>query len=280
MPRPAAFLIAIPLAVFAISFGLRATLADSNDEETPVQESVPSPPPVLNVVVAEPQLLPTPVPEPDPAIADRTDCAEIEGTDYRSPAEREWYIANCSGGGETQAATGAVDGAQTVTGPPPAVGGGQSPLGDRLVIPAIGVNADVWGTAVGGTGAMPDPVGYFNALWYDFSGFPGLGGNVTGGNLVMSGHVDCARCHNGSPGLAVFYYIRNLGPGDSIQYYTAGGQVVNYVVMSSGDYDSSANWAAIVAAGAADLTLITCTGTWNAAAHEYSHRHVVFARKV
>jgi hypothetical protein len=27
--------------------------------------------------------------------ADRTDCAAIRGTDYRSEAERQWFLANC-----------------------------------------------------------------------------------------------------------------------------------------------------------------------------------------
>jgi hypothetical protein len=28
--------------------------------------------------------------------ADRTSCAEIRGTDYRSDSERAWFIANCT----------------------------------------------------------------------------------------------------------------------------------------------------------------------------------------
>jgi hypothetical protein len=28
-------------------------------------------------------------------LADRTNCAEIRGTDYRSEAERRWFLANC-----------------------------------------------------------------------------------------------------------------------------------------------------------------------------------------
>jgi hypothetical protein len=28
-------------------------------------------------------------------LADRTDCAAIRGTDYRSEAERRWFISNC-----------------------------------------------------------------------------------------------------------------------------------------------------------------------------------------
>jgi hypothetical protein len=29
-------------------------------------------------------------------LADRTNCAEIRGTDYRSDTERQWFLANCS----------------------------------------------------------------------------------------------------------------------------------------------------------------------------------------
>jgi hypothetical protein len=28
-------------------------------------------------------------------LADRTDCAAIRGTDYRSEAERQWFMVNC-----------------------------------------------------------------------------------------------------------------------------------------------------------------------------------------
>ena len=276
VPRPALLLIAVPVAVFAVSFALRASFATSDDDDAPSATSAPAPP-ALNVTASEPELLPTPIPSTDPAVADRTDCAEIAGTDYRSPAERDWYLANCTqgGGGGASAVAGSV---QTITGPPPATGGGQSPIGDRLVIPSIGVNADVWKATVGANGAMPNPSGYFNAVWYDFGAWPGLGGYVDGGNAVISGHVDCARCHNGSPGLAVFYYIRNLQAGDQIQYYTAAGAQVNYVVTASAAYAPTTDFSSIVASPAADLTLITCTGTFSGG--EYNLRHVVFARRV
>jgi hypothetical protein len=36
---------------------------------------------------------------PEPTqVLDRTDCAAISGTDYRSAAERAWFQANCTGG--------------------------------------------------------------------------------------------------------------------------------------------------------------------------------------
>jgi hypothetical protein len=39
------------------------------------------------------QRTPTPTVPPD-----RTSCAEIRGTEYRSAAERSWFIQNCSAG--------------------------------------------------------------------------------------------------------------------------------------------------------------------------------------
>ena len=38
---------------------------------------------------------PSPLATPT-VLADRTNCAEIRGTDYRSQSERQWFIANCS----------------------------------------------------------------------------------------------------------------------------------------------------------------------------------------
>ena len=38
----------------------------------------------------------TPVAAPTATVvADRTSCAEIRGTDYRSESERQWFITNC-----------------------------------------------------------------------------------------------------------------------------------------------------------------------------------------
>jgi LPXTG-site transpeptidase (sortase) family protein len=124
---------------------------------------------------------------------------------------------------------------------------------------------------------MPDPVGYFNAVWYDFSGWPGLGGYVNAGNVVLSGHVDCARCYSGGSGTAVFWSVRNLKVGDTAQYRTADGRTFNYVVTSSRSVSPGADFSTIVAAGTADMTLITCTGSFSGG--EYSLRHVVSFRK-
>jgi hypothetical protein len=49
-------------------------------------------PAIISTAVAT-QRPPTPTPNPS---GDRTSCAEIRATDYRSPTERDWFLRNCS----------------------------------------------------------------------------------------------------------------------------------------------------------------------------------------
>jgi hypothetical protein len=272
-------LLAVPLAAFVVTFGVTLAVdGDTPEAESTEQQQVSAE--SLVVRAEAPAPIPTATLEPTATQppANREDCAAIEGTDYQSPEERDWYLANCNGGGGSTASTGGGQGTPAYTGPA-TVGAAEFALGDRLIIPAAGVNASVTGSVVGGSGQMTSPVGYFNAVWYDFSGFPGIGGYVDSGNLVVAGHVDCARCHNGASGGAVFYNIRNLKAGDSIQYVTAAGQTQNYVVTSAQWFEPGANWAAILSSGAADLSIVTCIGTFDSSRHEYTHRLVVYASK-
>jgi sortase (surface protein transpeptidase) len=73
--------------------------------------------------------------------------------------------------------------------------------------------------------------------------------------------------------------MRNLSNGDVIEYYTAAGAYTKYVVTYVADLPPDADWAGIVSAGSADMTLITCSGVFQAAVHEYTTRRVVQARK-
>jgi hypothetical protein len=207
--------------------------------------------------------LASPIPEPTPQ-PNRADCAAIKGTSFLSDVERDWFAANCAH----------LDG--------PAVGPGpnhaQVSIGDKLVIPSANISADVARSTVSSTGQMPDPTGYFNAVWYDFSNWPGLGGYVNAGNMVLSGHVDCARCINGGSGTAVFWSVRKLKPGDTADYRTADGKTISYVVVESHAVGTDTDFGAIVASSTADMTLITCTGNFSGG--EYDKRHIVAFKKV
>jgi len=298
IPR-AAFIAVVPLAAFLVAAAYGFGTGGDNDSASAVPTVTATRQVVAQAATptAVRTVAPTPAATPT-VLADRTDCAAIRGTDYRSAAERDWFNKNCTGSASAAPSTGSTgstgsggssgssgggssvpSGGSGGTGSGPSIGyGGEFTLGDRLVIPAAGVNASVTGMKVGGDGYMPDPVGYFNAVWYDFSALGGLGGYVNGGNLVLAGHVDCARCVGGGPGTAVFYNTRYLGVGDTIQYITAGGVVQNYVVFSNADYSPDIDWAGIVASGTADITIITCTGSFSGG--HYDLRNVVFGRKI
>jgi LPXTG-site transpeptidase (sortase) family protein len=233
---------------------------------TPGDESGagPRPTPPLSAVgpdVALTATLPPATPTPQP---NRRDCAAIRDTPYLSDEEGAWYRQNC-----------ASNDAPPV---PAGTSGAQVSIGDRLIIPGASVNAEVYRATVPGSGQMPDPVGYFNAVWYDFGSWPGMGGYVNAGNMVLSGHVDCGRCYNGGSGTAIFWSVRQLKAGDTAEYRTADGRSFTYIVTDSRAVLPTADFAAIVASSAADMTLITCTGTFSGG--EYNQRHVVTFRKV
>jgi Sortase domain len=274
MPRWV-FLLAVPVVAFvmATAVALGLGVGGNSSDSPPVRERS-----TLSATSQNVDLPPTVTPVPtqvaeevDPT--NRKDCDAIRGTDYLSPGERTWYLDNCTRTEDVvQASTGGGSGNTYV----PA---SEFYLGDRLIVPSIGVDATVTGATVGGSGQMPDPVGYFNAVWYDFKSFPGIGGYVDG-NLVLAAHVDCARCHNGSSGTALFYSVSKLQAGATAQYITSDGTVHNYVVRSVAAYSPGANWGSILATGQADMTLITCGGTWDPVAHEYSTRWAAYLDKV
>ena len=265
VPRTA-FIVGIPVVAFLATMGFSLATSGNDSQNNAA--------PTIEVAVQKSQATSTPAAPVSTAIPIRTSCSEIQGTAYRSDAERDWYQANCGGGGTASAGGGAVTRSGTALGP----GAVETSTGDRMVIARIGVNAPVSTMSVGGDGVMPDPKGYFNLVLYDFAAIPGLGGSFTSGNATLAGHVDCARCGpGGSPGLAVLYYMRNLVAGDVIEWYTQAGGYQKYVVTFAGDYQPNADWASIVASGAADMTIITCTGTFSGG--EYNLRRVVQARK-
>jgi sortase A len=142
----------------------------------------------------------------------------------------------------------------------------------RLVIPKIGVDAPVVTLGVDAQGVMQSPKTAFEVGWYNFTAQPG-----TGGNAVFSGHVDFA-----SVGPAVFWHLRDLGPGDLVQVRLADGTTYQYVVVSSTSYPGDdAPIADIVGpTGKDSVTIITCTGTFNRDVHQYSHRLVVRAERL
>jgi hypothetical protein len=61
--------------------------------------------------------------------------------------------------------------------------------------------------------------------------------------------------------------------GATAQWISSDGTVKNYVVKSSYSIAANTDFSSIVSSGAADLTIITCTGSF--VGGEYTNRHVV-----
>lgn len=144
-----------------------------------------------------------------------------------------------------------------------------------FVIPKYGVDAPVQIKGVDGNNTMQSPDGPTNVAWYDFSVPPG---NI--GNAVFSGHVDYINY-----GAAVFYNIKNLVAGDTVEIHLASGTVYKYAVtgppQSVGANPTQEELAGIVGETQNEvITMITCGGTFNPSTHEYDHRTVVRAERV
>jgi sortase (surface protein transpeptidase) len=139
-----------------------------------------------------------------------------------------------------------------------------------LAMPSIGVTAAVTQIGYERDGRTPStPNTPWGVGWYTFTDFPGRPGNA-----VMSGHVDW---YTGAP--AVFGRLRSVGLGDSIYMVLADGTPVSYKV-------ERAEWVTPYTANVGEIfgitdreaiTFITCGGTWDPVAHDYSHRLIVRA---
>jgi len=145
-------------------------------------------------------------------------------------------------------------------------------LPQRMIIPAIKVDAPIVEVGLESNGTMGSPRDPLAVGWYNRGPRPGEKGNA-----LLSGHVD-----NRYIGAAVFYFLRELTPGDDIYVETAEGKRLHFVVTSSEVYPKDTEQVAAIFAPTADptITAITCEGIFDRATGDYSHRRVVRARLV
>lgn len=175
-----------------------------------------------------------------------------------------------AGGGSAFQPSGAVPTAAVSPVPASAV--------ERLVIPAISVDAPVITKVVSDDRQMADPDGPQSVVWYDFSAIPGLGGRPgSGGNSVIAGHFDY---HDFGP--AVFWNLDKLKAGDEIAVRLRDGSEYRYTTMSNRVVEAgAAPWASIVASTRQEsVTLITCAGDFDPGTDTYAERRVVWAVRI
>lgn len=137
-------------------------------------------------------------------------------------------------------------------------------------IPKLGVLARVLQVGTTSSGALATPTNVFDAAWYKNSAKPGQPGAT-----LIDGHVS-SWTTNG-----VFYDIKNLAAGDTIQIEKGDGTILDYTVVQTTAYPAAAvDMKALqqpITAGKSGLNLITCGGKYDSKAGEFTHRIAVFA---
>jgi sortase (surface protein transpeptidase) len=138
----------------------------------------------------------------------------------------------------------------------------------RLLIPSIGINANIQSVGIGRSGNMAVPTNFTDVGWYRYGPPPGQRGSA-----VIDGHVD-----NGFGMDAVFKRIVDLQPGDDI-YVESGGVRTHFVVEDVETYNAAEVPTDLVfnRTDQSRLNLITCAGTWSSSKRAYDERTVVYA---
>ncbi|WP_344615637.1 class F sortase [Dactylosporangium salmoneum] len=137
----------------------------------------------------------------------------------------------------------------------------------RLKIPALGVDTPLETLAMDGSGVLESPKVYGEAGWFADGTLPG-----DPGPAVLAGHVDSKT------GPAVFYRLRELKPGDTVDVLRGDGWLTFRVTAS--EHYAKAQFPSSKVYGPTpvpELRLITCGGTFDQSRHSYRDNLVVYA---
>jgi sortase A len=140
----------------------------------------------------------------------------------------------------------------------------------RIEIPKFQIEANIESVGLDKDRRMDIPQNPANTAWYNLGPRPGMKGSA-----VIAGHKDNK---DGSP--SVFWDIKNLAPGDSITVTDSTGEEFTFLVTRIAEYEDSVFPLKEVFDASSDkptLNLITCEGTWDTNAGNYSHRVVVYS---
>jgi sortase (surface protein transpeptidase) len=143
-----------------------------------------------------------------------------------------------------------------------------APVPVRLRIPPIHVTSGLERLGRARDGTIQEPTRWEVAGWYAQGPRPG-----DPGSAVIMGHVDSTR------GPAVFYRLRQLGPGDRIDVTRADGSVARFVVQRTGQYDKRRfpTDEVYYPTLTPELRLVTCGGEFDFTTGHYRSNIIVFA---
>ena len=142
---------------------------------------------------------------------------------------------------------------------------------ERLIIPALSVEAVVEPVGENGGGNMAVPKRFDEVAWYKLGSKPGAPGNA-----VIAGHL------NNAIGLSGVFETLNTLPLGSDIIIEGEGRRIRYVVREMTVYEAGDAPAEDIFAhdGPSRLVLITCDGAWDAGVRSYDKRLVLIAEPV
>jgi len=142
-----------------------------------------------------------------------------------------------------------------------------------LIIPKLSVQARVYPVGLTSSGAIGTPNNVYDTDWYTGSSLPGQPGA-----MLIDGHISSWTTHG------VFYGLKILVAGDTIQVERGDKSILTYKVVKSQIYNSNNvdMTAALtpIVAGQPGLNLISCTGDVISGTSEFNERIVVFATQI
>ena len=142
---------------------------------------------------------------------------------------------------------------------------------ERIVIDAIGVDADIIDLGYEPDGEIEVPSDFAQTGWFTDSPRPGRVGSS-----VIAGHVDSRD------GPAVFFRLAELEVGDEIEIHGEDGDVVTFEVTDKEQHAKSEFPADEVhrSTGKPELKLVTCGGVFDADERSYRDNIIVSAERV
>ena len=142
---------------------------------------------------------------------------------------------------------------------------------ERIVVPAIEVDADVIDLGLQDDGTMEVPTDFSQTGWFKHGPRPGRVGPA-----LIAGHVDDRS------GPAVFFRLAELTPGDRIEVHSTSGDVVTFEVRELEQHAKDAFPTERVYAGTpgSELRLVTCGGVFDRGERRYRDNIIVYAERV
>ncbi|HTF10146.1 MAG TPA: class F sortase [Asanoa sp.] len=141
------------------------------------------------------------------------------------------------------------------------------PPPSEVRIPRVDIRSTLVGLDLDSTGELEAPADFAKAGWYEQGTLPGEPGPA-----VIAGHVDSHK------GPAVFYRLRDLRPGDTVEV-RRGDEWLPFRVVATGHYPKNKFPTSSVygATPGAELRLITCGGEFDHSKRSYRDNVVVYA---